>query len=92
MFRNLWQDAAVLARQQASVIIDSILQAHFKRTSLISNYHSVIATFKSSKDSGSSNSSKRSLDEKFKVLGDKVTQLGKDLQPSDPESAAKVSE
>ena len=86
----LMQDAAVLARQQASVIIDSIKQAHFKRGSLIQKYRSVITNFKSSKDSGSSNSSKRSLDEEFKKLGEKVSQLAKDLQPTDMESAAKV--
>lgn len=80
-----------MARQKASVLIDSILQCHYKRTALIQNYLSVITSFKSSKDSGSFNSSKRSLDEKFKVFGDKVLQLSKELQPSDADSAAKVS-
>ena len=84
------QDAAMLARQKASVIIDAIKQAHFKRGSLIQKYHSVITSFKSNKDSGTSNASKRSLDDEFKKLGEKVTQLSKDLQPTDAESAAKV--
>ena len=66
----------MLARQQASVIIESILQTHFKRAALVTNYQSVIAAFKSSQDSGGANSSKRSIDEKYKVLGDKVAQPG----------------
>ena len=80
-----------MARQKASGVIDSILQCHYKRSALIQQYQSVIATFKSSKDSGSSNSSKRSLDEKFKSLGDKVSQFCKELQLSDAESTGKVS-
>ena len=82
------QDAAVLARQQASVIIDSILQSHYKRSALIQRYQSIIASFKTSgKESGTN---KRSLDDQFKTLGDKVSQLCKDLQLSDAESGAKV--
>lgn len=80
-----------MARQQASVIIDAIKQAHYKRDSLIQKYRSVIANFKSSKDSGSSNSSKRGLDEEFKKLGENVSQLVKELQSTDMESAAKVA-
>lgn len=84
------QDAAVLARQKASVLIESILQSHYKRTALIQSYRSVITSFKSGKDSASFNSNKRSLDDKFKTLGEKVSQLGKDLQLTDADSAAKV--
>lgn len=73
------------------MLIDSILQAHFKRVTLIANYRSSITSFKSGKESGSFNSNKRSLDDKFKMLGDKVSQLIKDLQPNDAESTAKVS-
>jgi hypothetical protein len=79
-----------VARQKASVFIDSILQSHYKRISLIKSYNSAITSFKSSKDSGSFNSSKRSLDEQFKKLGEKVSKLGKDLHPTDPDCAAKV--
>lgn len=85
------QDAAVLARQKASVLIEAILQSHYKRTSLIQNYRSVITSFKSGKDSSSFNSNKRGLDDKFKTLGEKVSQLGKDVQPTDADCAAKVS-
>ena len=84
------QDTALLARQQAAVVINSIKQAHFKRSSLVQKYRSVITNFKSSKDSGSSNSSKRNLDEEFKKLGEKVSQLAKELQATDTECAAKV--
>ena len=80
----------MLARQKASVLIDSILQSHYQRAALIQNYQSVITSFKSGKESGNFNSNKRSLDDKFKMLGDKVSQLCKDLQSSDADSTAKV--
>lgn len=72
------------------MVIDSILQSHYKRAALIQNYRSVIASFKIDKDSGSFSSNKRNLDDKFKSLGGKVSQLVKDLQPTDSDGAAKV--
>lgn len=84
------QDAALLARQQASVLIDSILKAHDKRVALVSTYRSSISSFKNSSDTKTFKSTKKSLDDQFKAFGERVSQLAKELQPNDPDGAAKV--
>lgn len=84
------QDAALLARQQVSVIMDSILLAHDQRLALVSRYQDSITAYKQSKDARTFKSGKKTLDDKYKVYTEEVASLCKQLQGTDPDSNAKV--
>ena len=81
----------MLAKQQARVVIDSILQAHDRRISLVAKYQDAVATYKTSKDSKAFKSSKKTLDDRYKANSDEVSSLSKEVQGLDPDTNAKVS-
>lgn len=84
------QDASLLAKQKARVLIDSILEAHDRRTALVGSYQTAIATYKTSKDSKTFKTTKKSLDDRYKSSGEEVSSLVKELQGLDSEAIAKV--
>lgn len=79
-----------MARQQASVLIEAIQQAHDRRAALVPSYFSSIATFKNSRDTKTLKTTKKSLDDKYKTQTEKVSSVLKELQTSDTDSSAKV--
>ena len=86
----LFQDSALLAKQQARVLIDSILSAHDRRTALVDNYQTAITSYKTSKDSKTFKSTKKSLDDRYKASTEEVHSLVKDVQGLDGDANAKV--
>lgn len=89
---TITKDAALLAKQQASVLVESILQAHDRRSTLITGYQDAIATYKQSKDNKAFKASKRRLDEGYRSSTEDITSKSKELQGTDSEATAKVNE
>ena len=87
---SLPQDVAVLARQQASVILDKILEAHDKRWSIVTQYSETISSFKQKKNKEEFIKTRRSLDDQFKKCSVDIGKLVKELLPIDAEKSAKV--
>ncbi len=81
----------MLAKQQASVIIEAILSAHAHRTSLLPSYDSAITSLKTSEDTKAFKKSKKDLDTAFVGDTDKIAAQVKVLQAADPEAGSKVS-
>ena len=79
-----------MAKQQASVLVESILQAHDRRSTLITGYQDAIATYKQSKDNKAFKASKRRLDEGYRSSTEDITSKSKELQGTDSEATAKV--
>ena len=84
------QDVALLAKQKALVLMESILQAHDQRTALVSQYHDAIAGYKQSKEGKGYKNTKRSLDDRFRTYTENIDSLGKQLQEMDSEKSFKV--
>ena len=84
------QDVALLAKQQASVLVEAVLQVHDRRSALVTNYQDAIATYKQSKDSKGYKASKKRLDEGYRKSTEDITTKSKELQRTDSEAAAKV--
>ena len=84
------QDATLLAKQQARVVIDSILQAHDRRTALVGSYQTAIATYKTSKDTKTFKMTKKSLDDRYKSSSEEISSLVKEVQGLDGDANAKV--
>ncbi len=84
------QDEALLGKQQASVLTDSILQANDRRSALVSRYHDAIAAYKQSKDVKTFKNTKKALDDKYRQTTEEVATLNKQLHDKDPEAHAKV--
>lgn len=80
-----------MAKQQARVVIDSILQAHDRRVSLVAKYQDAITAYKTSKDSKTFKTTKKTLDDRYKSNSDEVSSLAKEVQGLDPDTNAKVS-
>ena len=80
----------MLAKQQASVIMERILQAHDQRSLLFTRYQDTITAFKQSKDVQAFRKAKKALDDKFKSCTETIARLSKDLQAMEPEGHAKV--
>lgn len=89
---SITKDVALLTKQQASVIIESILTAHDKRATLVGSYEKAVTTLKSSEDAKGFKKSKKSLDDQFSSNTTKISALVKDLQATDPDAGAKVTE
>ena len=81
----------MLAKQQASVIIEAILSAHAHRASLLPSYETAITSLKTSEDTKTFKKSKKDLDTAFVGDTEKISARVKDLQATDPEAGAKVS-
>ena len=79
-----------MAKQQARVLIDSILSAHDRRTALVANYQTAITNYKTSKDSKAFKSTKKSLDDRYKASTEEVASLVKKVQGLDGDANAKV--
>ena len=79
-----------MAKQKASVVLERILQAHDKQTSLLTQYGDTITNFKQSKNVQVFRKTKKGLDEKFKSCNEAITSLSKDLQVIDSEGSSKV--
>ena len=84
------QDVAVLAKQQASVILEKILGLHDRRSAVLDRYTDTIASFKQSKNSQAFRRTKKSLDDQFKSFSDSIGKCSKDLQGIDADGSAKV--
>ena len=80
-----------MAKQQARVLIDSILGAHDRRAALVGNYQTAITAYKTSKDSKTFKSTKKSLDDSYKASSEEVASLVKDVQGLDGDANAKVA-
>lgn len=80
----------MLAKQQASVVLERILQAHDRQSSLLTQYVDIITSFKQSKNMQTFRKTKKGLDDKFKSCSDSISKLTKDLQSIDSEGCSKV--
>ena len=80
----------MLAKQQASVILDKILQAHDKRSLVVEHYSESISSYKLKKNKEEFARSRRSLDDQFKRCSEDVGKLTRELQGVDAEGTAKV--
>lgn len=89
---SITKDVAVLAKQQASVILDKILQAHDKRSLVVEHYSESISSYKLKKNKEEFARSRRSLDDQFKRCSEDVGKLTRELQGVDAEGTAKVSD
>jgi len=89
---SITKDTALLAKQQALVLLESILQSHDKRTTLVTKYQDAIANYKQNKDVKSYKNTKRQLDERYRNYTDTINNLNKQLQGTDSERASKISE
>ena len=85
-----FQDAALLAKQQARVLIDSILGAHDRRAALVGSYQTAITAYKTSKDIKTFKTTKKSLDDRYKASSEEVASIVKDVQGLDGDANAKV--
>ena len=72
------------------MLLESILQSHDKRTTLVTKYQDAIANYKQSKDVKSYKNTKRQLDERYRNYTDTINNLNKQLQGTDSERASKV--
>ena len=86
----MFQDSTLLAKQQARVLIDSILGAHDRRAALVTNYQTAIANYKTTKDIKIFKSTKKSLDDRYRASSEEVASLVKDVQGLDGDANAKV--
>ena len=82
----------MLAKQQASVILEKILRAHDQRSDIVTKYSDTIASFKQKKDKEEFLKLRRQMDEQFKGFSEDIGRLSKDLQRIDAEGSAKVRE
>ena len=80
----------MLAKQKASVILESILQAHHRRSSVVSQYSETITSFKQKKNKEEFVKSRKSLDDQFKRCTGDIGKLGRKLQGIDAEKTSKV--
>lgn len=80
----------MLAKQQASVILDRILQAHDKRSTVVTKYTDTITSFKQNQNVQSFRKLKKSLDDQFKTCSEAISKLSKELQGVDSEGSGKV--
>lgn len=80
----------MLAKQQARVLIDSILGAHDRRAVLVPSYQMAITSYKASKDSKAFKTAKKSLDDRYKASTEEVGSLVKEVQGLDGDANAKV--
>ena len=80
----------MLARQQTSVILEKILEAHDRRWSIVGQYGESISSFKQKKNKDEFAKSRRSLDDKFKKCSSDIGKLGRALQGIDTEKSAKA--
>ncbi|CAI8038564.1 Dolichyl-diphosphooligosaccharide--protein glycosyltransferase subunit 1 [Geodia barretti] len=87
---SITKDVAVLARQQTSVILEKILEAHDRRWSIVGQYGESISSFKQKKNKDEFAKSRRSLDDKFKKCSSDIGKLGRALQGIDTEKSAKA--
>ena len=69
------------------MLLESILQSHDKRTTLVTKYQDAIANYKQSKDVKSYKNTKRQLDERYRNYTDTINNLNKQLQGTDSEHA-----
>ena len=95
MWANLFchvsaQDSAVLGKQQASVLIEAITNAVDKRSGLVGEYQEAIGAYKSTKDSKTFSSKRKSLGDRYQSLTEDISSRSKDLYPLDAEASAKV--
>ena len=81
---------AVLAKQQASVILERILRAHDKRSSVVTQYTETITSFKQGQNVASFRKTKKGLDDQFKACSETISKLSKDLQGIDTDGNSKV--
>jgi oligosaccharyltransferase complex subunit alpha (ribophorin I) len=89
---SITKDVAVLAKQQASVILEKILGLHDRRSAVLDRYTDTIASFKQSKNSQTFRRTKKSLDDQFKSFSDSIGKCSKDLQGIDADGSAKVTD
>jgi len=89
---SITEDATLLAKQQARVLIDLILGAHDRRAALVGSYQTAITAYKTSKDVKTFKSTKKSLDDKYKASSEEVATLVKDVQGLDGDANAKIGE
>ena len=82
----------MLARQQASVILEKILGAHDKRWTVVERYSESISSFKERRNKDEFVKSKRGLDDQFKGCTETIGKLSKELQGIDTDRSAKVRE
>ena len=80
----------MLTKQQASVILERILQAHDKRSMVVVQYADTITGFKQSQNVASFRKTKKSLDDQFKTCSESISKHSKDLQGVDSEGNTKV--
>ncbi len=84
------QDVVVLAKQQASVILEIILSAHAHRTALLPSYETAITNLKTTEDAKSFKKSKKELDVQYVKDTEKIAAQARELQTTDPEIGSKV--
>jgi oligosaccharyltransferase complex subunit alpha (ribophorin I) len=87
---SITKDVAVLARQQASVILEKILEAHDRRWSIVGQYGETISSFKLKKNKDEFAKSRRRLDDQFKKCSGDIGKLGRELQGMDAEKSSKA--
>ena len=80
----------MLARQQASVILEKILEAHDRRFSIVGQYGETISSFKLKKNKDEFAKSRRRLDDQFKKCSGDIGKLGRELQGMDAEKSSKA--
>ena len=73
------------------MLIDSILGAHDRRAALVTSYQNAISSYKTTKDSKTFKSTKKSLDDRYKASSEEVASLVKEVQGLDGDANAKVA-
>ncbi len=81
----------MLAKQQASVILEVILSAHAHRSTLLPSYETAITSLKATEDTKSFKKSKKDLDVQFVKDTEKIAAEARELQATDPETGSKVN-